>query len=96
MLEKRFHCENCPKKYTTAGSLKRHFNAFHLRIKKWSCYKCDRRFAAKREAQKHILFVHLEHKRTEGPKFGCDFCGKLFFNRLDLNKHLVRLSWCGK
>eukprot|EP00092_Neocalanus_flemingeri_P001428 GFUD01001524.1.p1 GENE.GFUD01001524.1~~GFUD01001524.1.p1 ORF type:complete len:496 (+),score=120.83 GFUD01001524.1:54-1541(+) len=75
--EKKFQCEQCPKRYRTKFDLKTHMKSVHLGVKE-SCPHCGKLTA---NLSKHIYGNHMH-------EFPCEICGKVFARQTQLNYHL--------
>ncbi|XP_013089835.2 zinc finger protein 62 homolog isoform X1 [Biomphalaria glabrata] len=71
LIDKRFSCTFCGKKFIEKYTLKRHILS-HTGEKPFQCDECDRRFTQQRLLKSHKL-THASEK-----PFVCDVCGKGF------------------
>ena len=75
--EKKFACNDCPKKYRTNFDLKTHMKSVHLKVLD-TCPHCGRQTA---NLKKHIYGNHTND-------FPCDLCGRHFARQTQLNYHM--------
>ena len=82
--KKEFCCDfgNCPNRYRTKYSLKRHYLS-HMGVKQHKCHYCEKRFSLTQYLQEHI-YIH-----TGEMPFVCSFpgCGKRFRQAGKLSIH---------
>nr|XP_029730670.1 zinc finger protein OZF-like [Aedes albopictus]XP_029730671.1 zinc finger protein OZF-like [Aedes albopictus] len=79
--EKSFECDQCPVKFHTNISLKKHMLT-HTKERKFSCDTCGSRFT-----MKHTLLKHIQLHTGVRP-FSCDLCSLRFTNSGHLQRHM--------
>lgn len=82
MLNQRFGCEQCGKRFHSRANLRVHY-AVHTGERPHRCSYCGRGFT-----QKGNLNTHERIHRGEKP-FVCVTCGKRFTQKVNLNHHLA-------
>ena len=65
------------------GTMQRHINAVHLKIKPYECEQCQKSFILKDHLKRHINAIHLEIKPYE-----CDQCKKSFSRKDKMYNHV--------
>ena len=73
------------------GSLKKHIDFVHKKIKNYSCDKCGKKFFETRELTRHYSYVH------EGQKtYKCNLCDKSFATPHGLSGHIGKSKYALK
>jgi len=83
VIEKKFDCDQCEKKFKDSQQLKRHINNVHLNIKDKECPHCNYKTTTGFNLKIHITRVH-EGKKL---KSECEFCQKQVYS---LEWHITR------
>ncbi|KAL8613674.1 hypothetical protein ACOMHN_029766 [Nucella lapillus] len=78
---KSWPCLACSDVFPSAGKLKEHKNAQHLKVKIHVCPTCGKTFNDERNLRVH------RHIHTELRRFGCELCGKHFKQKAHLQSH---------
>ncbi|XP_055713875.1 putative zinc finger protein 730 [Phlebotomus papatasi] len=73
-------CPYCPKEFYITGQMNIHIKQLHSDNPDYQCEKCGKEFKVERSLKKHLL-THVEGGV-------CNYCGKIYNNRLRLIKHL--------
>ncbi|ODM91743.1 putative zinc finger protein [Orchesella cincta] len=81
--EKPFSCSTCGKPFRTLNGVKLHA-LIHIDSKPFKCSECPLRFRNKYRLKTHDDNIHRRILR-----FPCRICGKRWYNRGDLNKHIA-------
>jgi KRAB domain-containing zinc finger protein len=76
-----FACEQCPKTYSTALSLRKH-RIWHSEEHSFSCTNCGKKFTSRNRLRWHDLSIH----QNERP-FQCPYCDHQFKRLSDLIVH---------
>ena len=79
-----FKCELCDKTFSQSGTVKRHREIVHEKMKKFNCDKCDKLFTLKCNLNQHIGLVHDNREDLRRKKEYCTKCKKTIF---DLKRH---------
>ncbi|XP_021958762.1 zinc finger protein 519 isoform X2 [Folsomia candida] len=83
---KRFLCDQCPKEYLSAETLKNHVEFVHTISKRFECLVCKKLFPRKAYLEDHTRVSHTGEK-----PFACKFCDYKYGRRNTLSRH-VRLK----
>lgn len=78
----RFQCDLCPKEFLTKGSLNKHNNRVHLKLKPFPCTFCGRGFYNRDGLKVHISGFHLQER-----PYKCGACGAEFTMKCTLQSH---------
>lgn len=81
--EKRFDCDECPKKYLTANLLSQH-KLSHQNLKLQKCDHCSFATNAPSDLKNHVKRIHSATKEFECTEAGCN---KAFKRRCDMENH---------
>ncbi|GAB0091253.1 hypothetical protein DMENIID0001_060710 [Sergentomyia squamirostris] len=78
-------CVICEKVFHNKGSIKRHMERIHLRLKIFNvqCTHCEMKFTNHAAQKAHIYKDHLKK-----PLYTCQLCGKGFYFRCSYQNHL--------
>ena len=77
-------CTECPKVFVKNGEFRRHFNNVHLQLKE-PCPICQKEMLPNK-INSHVKMVHQKLKNHF-----CPSCGKGFFDRRDMERHVSRI-----
>ena len=77
-------CNSCPKKFTTASTLRSHVR-IHTEEKPFECGECGRCFSQNNHLSSHRERVHASV--AEDKPFSCQICPKAFASRNGLMQH---------
>ncbi|XP_063630797.1 putative zinc finger protein 730 [Cydia splendana] len=87
--EKRYHCEECGKKFASKVYYNRHHTFYHQKESNHKCELCDRLFISDFRLRHHRQMRHgAERLRNHA----CDQCGKKFYTATTLRAHLLTHS----
>ncbi|KAG5668144.1 hypothetical protein PVAND_016096 [Polypedilum vanderplanki] len=75
----------CGKKFNQKGTLQTHIKCVHDKKRDFVC-ECGKQYFKKRDLEDHIKLVH-NPKPTKD--FNCEKCGRSFYTRKQLSRHLV-------
>ena len=78
--EPQFHCQQCPKKFKTKDSLKKHIGTTHTTILNFACDVCPKKFYNEPNLRRH-------KKRHIPKKFECVICYYDFKNERAFKEH---------
>ncbi|OXA42466.1 Zinc finger protein 81 [Folsomia candida] len=79
----KFRCDSCPNEFTAMGSLTRHNNRVHLKLKPFRCTFCSKEFSNRKVLEVHISGFHLRERPHK-----CGVCGAEFTKKCNLDSHL--------
>lgn len=81
LMERRFQCELCDRRFFTAGMLKEH-EVTHTGLREFKCEVCLKSYSRK--------FALREHMRshTGDRRFKCSYCDMTFLQKCSLKSHL--------
>ena len=82
--EAKFHCPDCPMKFSSRKGLLYHIRSEHDGIR-YQCEHCE--YEAKQHGQ---LRVHIKYKH-EGIRFPCKYCNTLFTTLSSLRRHVKNI-----
>ena len=86
--EKRFRCDKCSKSFLLESLLDNHL--CQAQEKAYKCNKCSKSFDLACNVRRHNRIVHEKESNSQlYKKHKCDTCGKSFFDKLKLDKHLI-------
>ncbi|XP_037044571.1 zinc finger protein 12-like [Bradysia coprophila] len=88
----RRHWKKCPICNKSFGSLTRHMNGTHLKIRNHICDTCGSAFTQWTSLKEHIETKHMQiyRRKNETPSnWPCEKCGKIFAFRRLLNMHVL-------
>ena len=78
-------CPICQRQLFSRHNRDRHYEAVHLKIKKFQCTECTSRFSGRSELDRHINIVHLKKL-----PFHCELCDYKCGYRKLLKDHILK------
>lgn len=80
-------CDICDKRFVLHGEIKKHIEAVHLKIRKYSCSKCSITYKRSHNLRDHMKNEHKDSFVSQ--EYICPICGKILKTSNSLNSHQI-------